>query len=92
MTDEAVFCQRCSRLLQPGQGNFYTVKIEAMADPSPPVIEEPPDDIAGEIARAIEEIAEHSEQELMDQVRRRLTIHLCTPCYRDWIENPAGER
>ena len=32
-----------------------------------------------------------SEQELIDQVYRRLTIHLCEPCYRQWIENPAGK-
>jgi hypothetical protein len=31
-----------------------------------------------------------SEREALDQVYRRLTIHLCTACYRQWIENPAG--
>ena len=30
-----------------------------------------------------------TEQELMDQVYRRLTIHLCGDCYRVWIEDPA---
>jgi hypothetical protein len=30
-----------------------------------------------------------SERELMDQVFRRLTIHLCGTCYRQWIEDPT---
>lgn len=88
-TDQPLFCQRCSRILHPGEGNFYIVRIEAIADPSPPTLDEPPTDIADEIARAIEEITQQSEQELMDQVHRRLTIHLCTACYRHWIENPT---
>jgi hypothetical protein len=29
-------------------------------------------------------------QEALDQVYRRLVIHLCGPCYRNWIENPTG--
>jgi hypothetical protein len=33
---------------------------------------------------------EQSEQEWMDQVHRQLTLHLCRPCYRRWIENPTG--
>ena len=32
-----------------------------------------------------------SEQEMMDQVYRKLTISLCTACYARWIENPAGD-
>jgi hypothetical protein len=31
-----------------------------------------------------------SAQEAMDQVYRRLTIHLCATCFRSWIESPAG--
>ena len=26
----------------------------------------------------------------MDEVRRRLVLHLCGPCYRQWIEDPTG--
>jgi len=25
----------------------------------------------------------------MDQVYRKVIIHLCSACYRQWIENPA---
>ena len=31
-----------------------------------------------------------SERELLDQVHRRLVLHLCGPCYGQWIEDPVG--
>jgi hypothetical protein len=93
MTDETpLLCARCGAELSPGSGDFYIVRIEAIADPSPPVI--PLDDLLGDsrgrIDRLIEQMQGLSEQEAMDQVYRRLAIHLCGPCYRVWIENPAG--
>ncbi len=30
-----VFCRRCGAELAAGQGNFYVIRIEAFADPSP---------------------------------------------------------
>ena len=88
-----LFCHRCGLTLQPGRGDFYVVRIEAFADPTPPDFS---DDEAGdvnpaaEIDRLLEQMQDLSEQDLMDQVYRRLTIHLCGSCYRTWIENPAG--
>ena len=77
----------------PGKGNFYIVRIEAFADPTGPDI--PPDqlglDPGEEIDRLIEQMRGMSERELMDQVHRRLTIHLCGQCYNTWIENPAAQ-
>jgi hypothetical protein len=46
---------------------------------------------AAETERLLAELGQQSEQELMDQVYRRLTIHLCGRCYPKWIENPAGD-
>jgi hypothetical protein len=90
--DTPIFCDRCSTELVPGKGNFYVVHIEAIADPSPPNVDE--DDLAKdprrEIAQLVEEMRDLSQQELMDQVYRRVTIFLCLPCYTRWIENPAG--
>jgi hypothetical protein len=88
-----VFCHRCAAQLIPGEGSFYVVRIEAFADPTPPTIssDELRDiDLNAEFSRVLEEMRNMSEQELMDQVYRRLTIHLCASCYRDWIENPVG--
>lgn len=90
--DVHLFCHRCSAVLTPGQGDFYVVRIEAFADPTPPRFNGDFSDldVAGEIDRLIEQMKDMSERELMDQVYRRLTLHLCGRCYREWIENPAG--
>ena len=89
-----LFCHRCGALLAPGKGNFYIVRIEAFADPSPPDLsaEELAElDVDAEISRLLEQMGDMSAGELMDQVYRRLTMHLCGKCYRQWIENPAGQ-
>ena len=91
--DIPLLCHRCGSQLTPGEGNFYVVRIEAFADPTPPPIR--PDergemDLNDEFSRLIERMKDMSEQELMDQVHRRLVIHLCGACYREWIEDPAG--
>ena len=90
--DSPLFCHRCGLLLTPGQGNFYVVRIEAVADPSPPRITEADlqADIDAEIDKALDELRGLSEREMMDQVRRALTLHLCGRCYADWIEDPTG--
>ena len=88
------FCDRCSKELTPGDGDFYVVKIEAVADPTPPNLtaEQRAADAGREIERLAAEMQDLSAQEALDQVYRRLVIYLCTPCYRQWIENPTGDR
>jgi hypothetical protein len=93
-TDESspLFCARCAVELQPGAGDFYRIRIEAVADPFPPVL--PSETSAADIGQEIDELLARmeglSEREAMDQVYRRLTLYLCTACYRPWIENPTG--
>jgi hypothetical protein len=84
-------CQRCAARLHPGRGEFYLVKIQAVADPSPPVIlrEELVQDPSKEIQRLLAQVRSLSEQELIDQVYRREILYLCAGCYREWIENPV---
>ncbi len=62
-----------------------------MADPTPPSFsaEDLERDPRAEIQRLIDQMRDLSEQELMDQVYRRLVLHLCGPCYRRWIEDPV---
>ncbi len=88
---EAV-CDRCGREIHPGRGDFYLVRIDAVADPSPPRItaEDLAQDVRAEIERLIARMREMTEQELQDQVARRVIVRLCVPCYRDWIEDPVG--
>ena len=95
MTDpehHPLFCSRCGCHLTPGRGDFYVVQIEAFADPTPPGDggEAAPIDPGEEIDALICEMDGMSERELMDQVHRRVTIHLCGQCYRPWIEHPGG--
>ena len=92
MIDVPLLCHRCGAVLEPGEGNFYVVRIEAFADPSPPNLtdEDLERDFAAEIDRISRELSKLSEQEAMDQVYRKLTIFLCRACYEDWIENPTG--
>ncbi len=90
--DWPTFCNRCSKELTPGTGDFYVVRIEAVADPTPPEFSEEDlqRDPRAELDELLEQLRDVSEREAMDQVYRRVTIHLCTPCYRKWIENPTG--
>ena len=90
--DICLFCHRCGTQLTPGSGNFYVVAITAVADPTPPTFteEDLQRDLESEIQKTIDHIRGMSEQELTDQVFRRLTLHLCTRCYAEWIENPTG--
>ncbi len=93
MNDElTLLCHRCGCRLAPGTGDFYVVRIEAFADPTPPNLPGGVDaaELDEAINRLIEQMRGMSERELMDQVYRRLTIHLCGACYRQWIEDPAG--
>ncbi len=91
-TDSPLFCDRCMIRLHPGRGNFYVVRIEAVADPTPPEFteEDLQRDSRQEFERLVAELEMLSEREAMDQVYRRLTIFLCARCYPSWIENPAS--
>lgn len=90
--DDPLLCTRCLRILPLGRGEFYVVTIEAVADPSPPELtrEHAGRDLKQEWRELVAELKELSPQEALDQVHRRMIIHLCNGCYRDWIENPAG--
>jgi hypothetical protein len=81
-------CLRCGRELGLGSDSCYLIKIEAMADPSPPIIST--EDMRQQIEGLIAQMKDLSPQEAMDQVYRRLSFYLCAACYRQWIENPTG--
>ncbi len=91
MNELPLLCHRCGAELEPGKGEFYVVRIEAFADPTPPNItaEDLRRDIPAEIERLLASMRDLSEQEAMDQVYRKLTLYLCTACYRRWIEHPV---
>jgi hypothetical protein len=85
-------CHRCGAVLKRGDGSLYVVRIEAMADPTPPSLDPDStlDDLGTDWEALLDRMEDLSEQELMDQVYRRLIILLCAPCYEAWINNPTG--
>ena len=87
--DWSLVCQRCGAALRTGEGSFYVVRVEAFADPSPPIEVSVPLD-AQSVDELLRDVANSSPQELMDQVYRRLEFKLCASCYSGWIERPAG--
>jgi hypothetical protein len=89
---DSIVCHRCGALMDEGGPLFYHVKIEAYPLPIVPplTLEDLERNFDEELARLIEEARGMSEQELMDQVYRRLLLHLCPSCYLRWIENPTG--
>ncbi len=89
---EPLACHRCGQPLVPGSGNFYVVRIEALADPTPPHFTEEDlrRDVRDEWERLLQQMGHLSEQEALDQVYRQMMLYLCEPCYRHWIANPVG--
>jgi hypothetical protein len=93
MSEESLLCARCLKELHPGQQSFYVVEIKAYADPTMPDVTKEELEKT-DFTKALEELYRRSrhmsKRELMDQIHRQLTIHLCSACYAQWIENPAG--
>src|SRR5215203_4303610 len=92
--DRSMLCARCLTELEPGTGSFYEVRIESVCDPTPPELDDAlsSDEIRRQIADTLDQLREVSAQEALDEVRRALTIHLCRACFREWIEDPAGNK
>ena len=95
MSDDTILllCARCLKTLKSGSGNFFQIEIHAVADPAPPEITESPslEVIRQEIQSQLSQLENLSPQEAMDQIQRRVTMHLCNPCFQTWIEHPAGK-
>ena len=85
-------CHRCSMEVHPGRGDYYLVRIDAVADPQPPIItqEDLDQDVGAEIERLIRRMKSMSEQQLEHQVFRQKAIYLCVRCFNGWIENPVS--
>ena len=88
-----LFWDRCAKAIHPGQADFFVIRSEAFADPTPPEITE--DDLLRDHRREIEKLItamqDLSEQQAMDQVYRRKNLILCNGCIDDWMERPLGD-
>ena len=89
---DRLHCKRCRREVHPGRGDYYLVRIDAVADPEPPVFTEEDlgRDVGVEIERLIRRMKGLSGEQLERQVYRQKAIYLCVPCFNRWIENPVG--
>ncbi len=86
------YCRRCGMAVEPGRGDGYLVRIQALADPAPPIFtaEDLARDPRQEIARLVEALQDLSPQEALDQVYRQMVFWLCSRCYHHWIDDPVG--
>jgi hypothetical protein len=91
-TGDEIVCHRCGAMRQQPGPAFYIIRIEAFAEHSDETatLEEIGHDIQTELRYILEEARGLSAHELMDQVYRRMVLHLCPRCYRRWIDNPVA--
>lgn len=84
-------CDRCLRTVEEGRGEFFEVRIEAVADPTPPTLDTPfdPEQVRAEYEELVNALRDTSPQEAQDQIFRRLIVSLCNRCFATWIEDPT---
>lgn len=89
--DDSLLCARCSRELEPGRGDFFEVRIQAVADPYPPILEErDPKVLRRDIKQTLRGLSEVTSREAAEEVAVQRVLHLCNRCFKQWIEAPAG--
>lgn len=83
-------CHRCGSLVHRGRGEFFIVRIHAIADPELRLDDDrSPEELRAEIERLIAEASRMSETELREQVAATREIILCNACYNAWIDDPT---
>lgn len=87
-----LICHRCGCALERGEGTCWFVRIDAVCDPSPPQeqTDQPLESLAADYERLLAQMSAMSERELMDQVHRRMVLHLCSRCFERWYDRPVG--
>ena len=86
-----VVCDRCGRAVP--RGAHYRVRIEVVADPSPPALtqeEVEEADFDFTVGQLLEEMKDATAEELEDAVARRLEFRVCRPCQVRLLRNPLG--
>lgn len=90
-TERTRLCERCLTEVPEGKGEFFEVRVEAVADPTPPVLEsEELEDLRSQYAELIEQLKNVSALEANNQVYRRRVWSLCNACLEAWLEDPFG--
>jgi hypothetical protein len=79
------YCARCGRPLASGR-TWYEVTIDLRAG-FDGVLEEGAQD---GLSAALRSAQDKTEEELMDEVVRKLGFALCKPCRDEWVQDPLG--
>ena len=85
-------CDLCGRPISPH--GHYIVRIDVFADPNmPPMTTEEMEDTDYQSAMAelLEQMADMSADELLEQVHQRLEFKLCRACQIRFLVNPLGK-
>ena len=84
------WCDRCAGPIPEDGHGGYVVRIEAFADPRPRAIgaDLSRRELRELIRKTVEELAEMSAHEAMDQVYGRFEFYLCPACHRQYMEDP----
>ena len=87
-----ILCDRCGRAV-PSHAH-YRVRIDVVADPSPPQItQEDLDetDFDWTIGQLMEEMKTIPTDELEDAVAKHFEFRICRPCQLRFLRNPLGQ-
>ena len=71
----------------------HRTRVKDFRDPAQITIDDllkSPEETIAEYEAILAQMRDLSEQEMMDQVYRKMTLMLCRACYEGWIEKPVG--
>ena len=92
--EPAGLCDRCLKELFGGRGEFYEVHIDARVDSTPPILDLPRklslEEMDEQWGKVIQQLESTPQVDAENQVHCRRRLLLCSSCFRDWIDNPAG--
>jgi len=89
--DDPIFCERCLKNVLPGSGNFFEIRLVAIADPySPQIPDQDKEDAKAEYEKLVDQLATISASEAMENIALGRTFDLCNSCFKVWIEDPCG--
>jgi hypothetical protein len=85
-------CDMCKRDLDPQQDLRYVLKMEVYAAFDPVAADEDDDDRdhLQEIQDILERLEEADDDQIGDDVYRRMRFDLCPACRRKFVHNPLG--
>lgn len=90
--DRTRLCNRCNQELPEGRGAFFEIRVEVVADPTPPFldVELEEQEICSQYKQLIVELEQVGPLDALNQVVRRRIWSLCNRCVESWLDDPFG--